>query len=132
MINRKIVGHLYAIFTVFVWGTTFISTKVLLNDFKPLEILVFRFIVALLILTVIYPHRLVVKEWKREFLFAGAGLCGVTLYYLFENIALTYTMTSNVSVIVSTAPLFTAGFSYIFFKNKERLHINFLLDVLFQ
>lgn len=127
MKNKNTVGHLYALFTVFVWGTTFISTKVLLNGFKPLEILFLRFIVALVVLTIIYPHRLVIKEHKRELLFAGAGLCGVMLYYLFENIALTYTMTSNVSVIVSTAPLFTAGFSYIFFKNKEKLHINFFI-----
>lgn len=127
MKNRNTVGHLYSLFTVFVWGTTFISTKVLLNDFKPLEILFLRFVVALVVLTIIYPHRLVIKERKRELLFAGAGLCGVTLYYLFENIALTYTMTSNVSVIVSTAPLFTAGFSYLFYKNKEKLHINFFI-----
>lgn len=127
MRNRNTVGHLYAIFTVFVWGTTFISTKILLNGFKPLEILFLRFVAALVVLTIIYPHRLVIKEGKRELLFAGAGLCGVTLYFLFENIALTYTMTSNVSVIVSTAPLFTAGFSHMFFKDNGRLHINFFI-----
>ena len=36
----------------------------------------------------------------------GAGLCGVCLYYLLENIALTFTMASNVGVIISVAPFF--------------------------
>lgn len=34
----------------------------------------------------------------------AAGLCGICLYYLLENIALTYTQASNVGVIGSTAP----------------------------
>lgn len=37
-----------------------------------------------------------------------AGLCGVTLFILFQNIALSYTLAANVSVLISTAPLFTA------------------------
>lgn len=71
------------------WGNTFISTIVLLNGFKSLEILFLRFVAALVVLKIIYPYGLVIKEIKRELLFAGAGLCGVTLYYLFENMALT-------------------------------------------
>ncbi|MGO4946773.1 hypothetical protein ACTQ50_10310 [Blautia sp. Sow4_E7] len=29
-----------------IWGTTFISTKILLTGFKPAEILLFRFIMG--------------------------------------------------------------------------------------
>lgn len=36
-------GCLAAMFTIMVWGTTFISTKLLLTDFGPVEILFFRF-----------------------------------------------------------------------------------------
>ena len=35
-------GHLLALFTIMVWGTTFLSTSVLLRDFTPLEILIIR------------------------------------------------------------------------------------------
>ena len=45
---------------------------------------------------------------KQEWIFAGAGLSGITLYYLFENIALVYAPASNVGVITATAPFFTA------------------------
>lgn len=46
------------------------------------------------------------KRWH-EGLFALAGLSGVTLYFLMENIALTYISASLVGVIVAAAPLFT-------------------------
>lgn len=32
-------GHLAAFVTIFIWGTTFISTKVLLKSLSPIEIL---------------------------------------------------------------------------------------------
>ena len=39
MKNTDTAGHLSALFTIVIWGTTFISTKVLLTDFQPVEIL---------------------------------------------------------------------------------------------
>lgn len=126
MENNKATGHLTAIFTIFIWGITFISTKVLLDKFAPIEILFFRFAIALAALIIIYPHRLRLKDKKQEILFMGAGICGVTLYYLLENIALTYTMASNVAVILSAAPFFTAMFTHIF-RKKEKLYINFFI-----
>lgn len=127
MENNNIKGHIAALFTVFVWGTTFISTKVLLEGFTPIEILFYRFLMGFVILNLIYPKKLYIKEKKQEILFAGAGICGVTLYYLFENVALTYTMASNVSVILSVAPFFTAVFSYIFLKERKKIGINFIM-----
>ena len=125
MDNKNIRGHLSALFTVFVWGTTFISTKVLLEDFKAVEILFYRFMMGFIILNIIYVKRLHVKDIKRELLFGAAGICGVTLYYLFENIALTYTMSANVSVILSAAPFFTALFSRVIIKKGERQGASF-------
>ncbi len=55
----------------------------------------------------------------------AAGLCGVTLFFLFQNIALTYTLAANVSVLVSVAPLFTALLSRAFLH--EKLKTNFFL-----
>jgi drug/metabolite transporter (DMT)-like permease len=101
-------GHIVALFTILVWGTTFISTKLLLADFKPVEILFFRFVLGLLALFLAYPRRLRGTGLKPAALFAAAGLSGVTLYYLLENVALTYTTASNAGVITSVAPFFTA------------------------
>ena len=108
MDNTNTKGHILAIITVLIWGTTFISTKTLLHDFTPVEILFFRFIMGLILLTAVYPKILHTGSRKREGVFALAGLTGVCLYYLMENVALTYTTASNVGLIVATAPFFTA------------------------
>ena len=47
------------------------------------------------------------------------------LYYLLENIALTYTLASNVGVILSVAPFFTALLSHIVFRGEEKLRPSF-------
>lgn len=106
--NSGVKGHISAFVTILIWGTTFISTKVLLNDFKPIEILFYRFSIGLLVLLITCPRRMKITDKKQELMFAAAGLCGITLYYLLENIALTYTAASNVGVIISVAPFFTA------------------------
>ncbi len=126
--NRKIeiIGHLFAMITIFIWGTTFIATKVLLQVISPIEILFFRFTIGFVVLLVVYPYRLKVKNKKQELYFAAAGLCGVTLYYLLENIALTYTFASNVGVIISIAPFFTAIFAHLFLSG-EKLRAQFLI-----
>lgn len=43
-------GHLAAFITILIWGTTFISTKVLLKTFSPVEILFIRFVMGYLAL----------------------------------------------------------------------------------
>ena len=101
-------GHLLALFTIMVWGTTFLSTSVLLRDFTPLEILIIRMALGIAALTVARPRRLRLKSRRHEWLFAGAGLTGVSMYFLLENYALTFTYSANCSVIISTAPFFVA------------------------
>lgn len=127
MESKKISGHLLALLTIVIWGTTFISTKILLVDFRPVEILFIRFVMGLAVLLAVYPHRLKGTTRRQEVTFAAAGLCGICLYYLLENIALTYTMASNVGVIISVAPFFTAIFSKLFLREKEKLRANFFL-----
>lgn len=124
--RKKLPGHLAALFCTLVWGTTFISTKVLLRDFSPIEILFFRFALGFAALWLACPHALRLTERKQEWLFAGAGLAGVTLYFLLENIALTHTFASNVGVIVAVSPFFTALLSFWLLK-AEKPGLNFFL-----
>ena len=127
MDKKATIGHITALITIVIWGTTFISTKILLTDFTPIEILFFRFLLGLLVLMAIYPKRLGIKDKKQELTFAGAGLCGICLYYQPYNIALTYTMASNVGVIISVAPFFTAVLSHVFLKAEEKLKAGFFV-----
>lgn len=99
-------------------------------DFKPVEILFFRFIMGFLVLLIICPHRLKGVEWKQEATFIASGLSGICLYYLLENIALTYTLASNVDVIISVAPFFTAILAHVFMKAEEKLRVNFFVGLI--
>ena len=148
-------GHILALITVIVWGTAFVSTRVLLTDFQPIEIIFYRFSIGLLALMLAYPRRLKWTSKGEELTFAAAGLCGITLYFLLENIALSHTTASNVGVIVSVTPFFTAilanwllsdekpsasffigfataiiGISLISFNTVTVLQLNLLGDVL--
>lgn len=122
--NNLLLGHLACTFTIFIWATTFVSTKILLRDFTPIEILFIRFAIGLFFLYLIFPKRLSGTTREQEIYMAAAGLCGICLYYLLENIALTYTYASNVGVIICLAPFFTALLSRVFLK-EETPSVNF-------
>jgi drug/metabolite transporter (DMT)-like permease len=130
MKRESMIGHLTALITILTWGTTFISTKILLVDFQPVEILFFRFALGLFALFVAYPRYLKLNDNRQEITFALAGLCGICMYYLLENIALTYTLASNVGVIISIAPFFTAILTHILMKGEEKLRPNFFIGFL--
>lgn len=130
MPNKLHIGHVAAFITILIWGTTFTSTKILLQVFAPIEILFIRFVIGYFALWFVCPQRLPTTTKKQEGYFAAAGLCGVTLYYLFENIALTYTLASNVGVIISIAPFFTVIFSCLLLRDKHptaRFFLGFLI-----
>lgn len=101
-------AHLLALATILVWGTTFVSTKVLLADLAPQWILLIRFALGLAALCALRPRMLSVASRRDEGLFALAGLTGVAAYYLLENMALTFASATAVGVIVTTSPLITA------------------------
>ena len=124
--NKQVTGNLVALVTILIWGTTFISTKILLRKFSPVEVMFFRFLIGFVALMVAYPHRMRLKDRKQEWVYIAAGLSGVTLYFLLENVALVHSMASNVGVIVAVAPFFTALFSCIFLKN-EKLSLPFFI-----
>ena len=115
MSRAGLTGHAAALLTIF-----FISTKVLLTGLRPVEVLFLRFALGFAALCLLYPRRLRLAGRRQELWFAAAGLCGVTLYFLLENIALTCTLASNVGVLVSVSPMLTALLSH-FLLRRERL-----------
>ena len=127
-------GHSLALISAIIWGTTFIATTFLLRYFQPIEIIIYRFLLGTIALFIIYPHG---SGWKailspskhaqkakgttlkQELHFAGAGFAGITFYCILEKTALNFTAASNVGVIISTAPLFTALFAIRLLTNEK-------------
>ena len=123
--NSSLKGHASIIFTIIMWGMTFVSTKILLSDFSSVEILFNRFLLAYLASFLIVPKFRKIVSVKDELVLLLAAFFGVDLYFIFENAALFYSYASNVSVLVSTAPLFTA-LGNRFFGDKSPLTFHFL------
>lgn len=46
MKNKLVTGHLPAIITILIWGTTFVASKILLDVYSPIEVLFMRFILG--------------------------------------------------------------------------------------
>ena len=117
--RHSVRGHLLALFTVMVWGTTFIVSKVLLRTFSQVEIILFRFSLGYLALWLAAPRPLRLQNPRHELYFAAAGLFGITLYFMGESLALRHTLASNVAVIIALVPFFTALVNRIVFADSR-------------
>lgn len=112
--------HLLAILTVAVWGTTFISTKILIeNGLTPHEIFLLRFVIAYFGIWFVSPKTQISKSITDELWFILAGLTGGTLYFFTENSALGLTQTTNVAFIICCTPLLTTGLSLLVNKREK-------------
>ena len=122
MESAKLQAHMLSAFTVLIWGSTFLSSKMLLLYLSPLQLMLMRFCIAYLMMWVIKP------QWRRsslrdELVFLSLGLFGGTVYFWLENTALTYTLASNVSIIIAAVPILTSLLAH-FFTKDEKLHKN--------
>lgn len=118
--NTGILPHLAAIMVVCVWGTTFIVTKVLLqHDMMPADIFFCRFLLAYVAIWAMSHKRLFADNWKDELCFVMCGAFGGSLYFLAENTALQYAQTSDVSILVSSCPVFSCLVLALFYKTER-------------
>ena len=112
--------HILAIGTIAFWGTSFVSTKVLLNHgFSAVQIFTLRFVVTYLLLLAISHKQFRCKEWHHELILFICGLTGCTLYFWAENTALSLSPSSNVSLIVCTNPLLIMIFGGLLYKGER-------------
>lgn len=114
-------GHLLALITVLIWSYGSISSKILLDSFGPVELFFYRMLIAYIALVVIKPSFIKFRNIKEELVFMAAGLTGVTMYFILQNVALTYSFASNVGVLLTIAPFFTAVLSFLIFKDEKLL-----------
>lgn len=119
--NQKILFHIITAMVVIIWGTTFVSTKVLLqHGLGPIEIMFYRFVLAYVCILIVSHKKIWADNWKDEGLLMLAGLTGGTFYFIAENTALEITQASNVALLVCTTPIFTALFMHWFCKELLR------------
>ncbi len=120
-VNGRLKWHALAFLTIFVWGLTFLTTKSLEETFTNLEILLFRYSLAYVVVWIICPKKPEWYGWKTEGLIILASICGTSFYQYMENLSVYYTTPASVSFITAMAPLFTAIFSKFILKTKLEL-----------
>lgn len=112
--------YFIALMVVTIWGSTFVSSKVLLNSgLMPADIFFYRFFMAYFIMLSVSHKKMLADNLKDELTFLGLGLMGGSIYFLTENMALSYSTSANVSILVCTTPIITACVLAIFYKNER-------------
>jgi len=117
--NTKSFRYLLILLAVIFWGTSFVATKTLLTEIKPVTIIILRLITASFLLTfiAIYTKRnfsLNLKSHGWIFILAL-----VAVFHLWIQVTgLQFTTAANTGWIIGTAPVFMAVMGLIFFKEK--------------
>lgn len=113
-------AHILAVIAVGMWGYSFVSTKVLLeNALGPTQIYVCRFIIAYIVMLFLSRKRFYSGSLMDEFLFCVCGLLSGSLYFIAENNALEYTLATNVALLTSLSPLITVLLVACIYKNEK-------------
>ena len=106
--------YLAAVFASVLWGTSFLLTKIALTEMGPLAIAAVRWWIAgVLMLLVLLAHpagrqRLVLALRRHWLIFIGLGIVGEALFYILQNVALVYTTSVDVGLIMNIFPILTA------------------------
>ena len=119
MTNRKSIRYLLILLAIIFWGTSFVATKTVLHEIKPVTIIILRLILASALLTII------ALSTKRTFSINLKShvwifiLALVAVFHLWIQVTgLQFTTASNTGWIIGTAPLFMALLGFIFYKER--------------
>lgn len=114
------IAHIFALLIMLIWGISYLSIRVVVQEIDPVLSAFYRFLVSSVILYAIlktkYPEEKLLREDRAKM--ALGGLLGVALYFIFENYSVKYTSASNVSILISSIPVFTLLSQRIVFKEK--------------
>jgi drug/metabolite transporter (DMT)-like permease len=118
--KSKIIPTLEVLFTVIVWGASFIATKVALRDLSPVTLVWMRFGIGVVILGIAtavrrqfaLPAR---NEWGY---LALLGFLGITLHQWLQSTGLQTAQATTTGWIIASIPVFMALLGWGFLKEK--------------
>ncbi len=120
MPKSKLIPYLEAVFTVVVWGGTFIATKIALEEVSPATIVWIRFAMGVVILgaTVVLRKQFAIPEKSEWLYFALLGFIGVTFHQWLQANGLKTAQATTTAWIVATTPVFIALLGWLVLKEK--------------
>ena len=116
----KRLAVILATITAFIWGLTFLVIKSAMVVIGPMSLGLARFTIAsfLLLIPFILDKKLPSLKPRDLPAMAGAGLIGVTLYFLGENNGIKLLSASESSIIIGTIPVLTVLAERLFLKTR--------------
>ncbi len=120
--HSRVVVYLEALFSVVIWGGTFIATKFALRDASPATIVWLRFGMGVLILgaAVALRRQFALPKRQEWGYFALVGFLGVTFHQWLQATGLITAQATTTAWIVATIPVFTALLGWLLLKEKLR------------
>lgn len=113
--------HILAVLACVFWGSTFVSTKILLTaGMSPSMIFFLRFLIAYLAMLPFCHRRPFFVPWRDELRMCVAGMTGGSLFFLAENVSLLYVQSASVSFISSLPPLLLVVWAVLYPGSKVR------------
>ncbi|MBU4227085.1 DMT family transporter [bacterium] len=114
---KGIQAEIYLLIIVIIWGSTFALIKGVINSITPYTFLTYRFLLAALILILIFWKRM--KEINIMILKKGS-LIGVFLFlgYALQTVGLKYTTATKAGFITGFSVVLVPIISHLFIKEK--------------
>jgi drug/metabolite transporter (DMT)-like permease len=118
----RLIAYAEALFTVIIWGASFVATKVSLRYISPVTLVWLRFGIGVVILGVATLVRRQFAWPARNELgyFALLGFLGITLHQWLQSTGLQTAQATTSAWIVATIPVFMALLGLAFLKEKLR------------
>ena len=114
---RKYIGEIGLIITAIIWGSGFVASAVSLEYYTPYQILAGRFLIGVLILTIVFHKRL--RSIKKSTLIKGSML-GIFLYIAFalQTVGLQFTTPSKNAFLTAVNVVIVPFIGFIIYKKK--------------
>lgn len=108
-----------------IWGLTFLSIKVAIQEFEPMTLALMRFIMATALVPVIaLLTRTSLKVARQDMpILAASGFVGISLYFFFENNGILRLSASESSLIVGTIPVLTLLMEIFLYREKPKTKV---------
>jgi len=120
--SSKAYRYLLILLAIIFWGTSFVATKTVLHEIKPVTIIILRLILASVLLTIIAlstKRKFSINLKSHGWIFI---LALVAVFHLWIQVTgLQYTTAANTGWIIGTAPIFMAILGFVFYKEKVTL-----------
>lgn len=103
-----------------IFGLSFLFSKKALAAAEPLELIAFRFLIAVLIMTALLILRIIKVDYRGKNLkwLMLLGLMEPVIYFIFETYGIKYSASSEAGLMISLIPIFVVILSAYFLKEK--------------